>query len=118
MWNPLFWMLSLKIIQAKFVNGIFQIANLINMTYFKDMVVYAQTQQLLLKRENMNQVVTMNAQVIQMKHAVVINIQVHMIICLMVSFKRFFLAKFSKETSFEFTKIEKKTVILCTMALD
>jgi hypothetical protein len=71
---PLFWMLSLKIIQAKFANGIFQIAILINMTYFKDTVVYAQTQQLLLMRENMNQVVTMNVQVIQMKHAVVINI--------------------------------------------
>ena len=40
----------------------------------KTAVVYAQTQQLLLMRENMNQVVTMNVQVIQMKHAVVINI--------------------------------------------
>ena len=82
------------------------------------MVAFAQTQQLLSKGRNMRQVVITGVQVIQMKHAVVINIQVHMIICLMVSFKRFFLAKFSKETSFEFTKIEKKTVILCTMALD
>jgi len=50
------------------------------------MAAFAQTQQLLSKGRNMRQVVITGVQVIQKKHVVVINIQVHTIICLMVCF--------------------------------